>query len=135
MRRLNTFIGSPLERVEDFRFLRGRGQYVDDLAREGLWHAAVVRSQVAHGRIRSIDARAARAMPGVRAVLTAADIARDLGRPVPAIPFRRPLPAILPFAQPVIAQERVRYVGEPVAVVLAERAELAEDAIAGVIVD
>src|SRR2546423_9093235 len=101
MRRLNTFIGSPLERVEDFRFLRGRGQYVDDLAREGLWHAAIVRSQVAHGRLRAIDTRAARAMPGVHAVLTAADI----GLPVPTIPFRRPLPAIMPYAQPVIAHE------------------------------
>ena len=87
MRRLNTFIGSPLERVEDFRLLRGRGQYVDDLARPGQWHAAIVRSQVAHGRIRSIDTGAALAMPGVRAVLTAADI----GPPIPIIPFRRPI--------------------------------------------
>jgi aerobic carbon-monoxide dehydrogenase large subunit len=131
MRRLNTFIGSPLERVEDFRFLRGRGQYVDDLAPAGLWHAAVVRSQVAHGRIRSIDTRAARAMPGVHAVLTAADI----GRPVPTIPFRRPLPEIMPYAQPVIADDKVRYVGEPIALVLADRPDLAEDAIAGVVVD
>src|SRR3954453_7009604 len=131
MRRLNTFIGSPLERVEDFRFLRGRGQYVDDLAPEGVWHAAVVRSSVAHGRIRSIDVRAAQAMPGVHAVLTAG----DLGDPVPKIPFRRPLAEILPFAQPVMAKERVRYVGEPVALVLAEGPELAEDAVAEVAVD
>src|SRR2546423_3558381 len=131
MRRLNTFIGSPLERVEDFRFLRGRGQYVDDLARPGQWHAAIVRSQVAHGRIRSIDTGAALAMPGVRAVLTAADI----GPPIPIIPFRRPIPRMAPYAQPVIAHDKVRYVGEPIAVVRAERAELAEDAIAGVVAD
>src|SRR5438067_1565724 len=116
MRRLNTFIGSPLERVEDFRFLRGRGQYVDDLARPGQWHAAIVRSQVAHGRIRSIDIGAALAMPGVRAVLTAADI----GPPIPIIPFRRPIPRMAPYAQPVIAHDKVRYVGEPIALVLAD---------------
>src|SRR5947209_4156314 len=131
MRRLNTFIGSPLERVEDFRFLRGRGQYVDDLARAGQWHAAIVRSQVAHGRIRSIDTGAALAMPGVHAVLTAADI----GPPIPIIPFRRPIPRMAPYAQPVIAHDKVRYVGEPIAVVLAERAELAEDAVAGVVAE
>ena len=55
MRRVNTLIGSPVERVEDLRFLRGRGQYVDDLNRPGQWHAAIVRSPVAHGRIRSVD--------------------------------------------------------------------------------
>ncbi len=55
MRATNSFIGSPIERVEDLRFLRGRGQYVDDLTREGLLHAAILRSAVAHGRIRSID--------------------------------------------------------------------------------
>ena len=64
MRSVNTFIGSPVERVEDLRFLRGRGQYVDDLDREGQWHAAIVRSPVAHGRIRGIDAAVATAMPG-----------------------------------------------------------------------
>jgi len=126
MRRANTFIGSPVERVEDLRFLRGRGQYLDDLTRAGEWHAAIVRSPVAHGRIRAIDTAAALAMPGVNAVLTAADI----GGPIPTIPFRRPIPAIAPYAQPVIAQAVVRYVGEPLAVVLADAAELAEDAAA-----
>ena len=52
----NTFVGSPIERVEDLRFLRGRGQYVDDIMRDGLLHAAILRSSVAHGRISSIDA-------------------------------------------------------------------------------
>jgi carbon-monoxide dehydrogenase large subunit len=128
MRQVNTFIGSPVERVEDLRFLRGRGQYVDDLDRAGQWHAAIVRSPVAHGRIRSIDTSEAWAMPGVRAVLTAADI----GPAIPTIPFRRPNPTIAPYAQPVIADKVVRYVGEPLAVVLADSAELAEDA-AGVV--
>src|SRR5437588_2266804 len=131
MRSVNTFIGSPVERVEDLRFLRGRGQYIDDLDHEGQWHAVIVRSPVAHGRIRSIDAAAARAMPGVRAVLTAADI----GASIPTIPFRRPNPSVAPYAQPVIAQTVVRYVGEPVALVLAKRAELAEDAAGAVALD
>jgi carbon-monoxide dehydrogenase large subunit len=131
MRRVNTFIGSPVERVEDLRFLRGRGQYLDDLTRAGEWHAAIVRSPVAHGRIRSIDTAAALAMAGVNAVLTAADI----GRPIPTIPFRRANPTIAPYAQPVIAEGSVRYVGEPLAVVLADVAALAEDAAAAVAFD
>lgn len=127
MRSVNTFIGSPVERVEDLRFVRGRGQYVDDLARPDQWHAAVVRSPVAHGRIRSIDIAAALALPGVNAVVTAKDVKADLGQ-LPAIPFRRPSDAIKPYAQPVIADDVVRYVGEPVAFVLADSAGQAEDA-------
>ena len=131
MRSVNTFIGSPIERVEDLRFLRGRGQYVDDLNREGQWHAAIVRSPVAHGRIRAIDSTAAMAMPGVRAVL----IAQDVGPSIPTIPFRRRNPMVEPYAQPVIARDLVRYVGEPVAIVLADDPELAEDAAGAVSVD
>src|SRR5688500_10117903 len=119
MRRVNTFIGSPVERVEDLRFLRGRGQYVDDLIRPDQLHAVIVRSPVAHGRIRTVAAAAALAMPGIHAVFTA----RDIGRPIPTIPFRRPNPTITPYAQPVLADEVVRYVGEPVAVVLADSPE------------
>jgi aerobic carbon-monoxide dehydrogenase large subunit len=124
MKCINTFIGSPVERVEDLRYLRGRGQYVDDLVRAGQWHAAIVRSPVAHGRLRAIDIAAARSMPGVHAVITA----QDLDRPIPKIPFRRPSSEIVPYAQPVLADDVVRYVGEPVAMVLADSAELAEDA-------
>jgi carbon-monoxide dehydrogenase large subunit len=128
VRNVNTFIGSPVERTEDLRFLRGRGRYLDDLNAPGQWHAAIVRSSVAHGRIRAIDAVAALAMPGVHAVLTAADVEK----PIPTIPFRRPNPTIAPYAQPVIAETVVRYVGEPLAIVIAEAAELAEDAAAAV---
>ena len=131
MRNVNTFIGSPVERVEDLRFLRGRGQYVDDLVRPGQWHAAIVRSAVAHGRLRSVDTAAALALPGVHAVLTA----QDLGRPIPVIPFRRPNPTIAPYAQPVLAADVVRYVGEPVAVVLADSPEQAEDGAQAVLLD
>src|SRR5262245_47094004 len=124
MKRINTFIGSPIERVEDLRYLRGRGQYVGDLVRAGQWHAAIVGSPVAHGRLRAIDTVAAMSMAGVHAVVTA----QDLDRPIPKIPFRRPSAAIVPYAQPVLADDVVRYVGEPVAMVLADNAELAEDA-------
>jgi carbon-monoxide dehydrogenase large subunit len=131
MRNVNTFIGSPVERVEDLRFLRGRGQYVDDLTRPGQLHAAIVRSPVAYGDLKSVDATAALALPGVHAVITA----HDIGRPIPTIPFRRPNPTITPYAQPVLADGVVRYVGEPVAVVLADSAERAEDAVQVVALD
>ncbi len=84
--KLNTLVGSPVERIEDLRFLRGRGQYVDDIVRDGLLHAAILRSSVAHGRIRSIDATAALARNGVHAVITAADVLKALGA-MPKIPM------------------------------------------------
>jgi len=132
MRTTNTFIGSPVERIEDLRFLRGKGQYVDDLSPHGMLHAAILRSAVAHGRIRSIDASAALARPGVRAVITAADI----GPTVPRIPLRQePLPVLTRFEQPVIAHGKVRYVGEPIAVVVADSAAIAEDALEAIALD
>jgi carbon-monoxide dehydrogenase large subunit len=130
-RRTNAFVGSPVERIEDMRLLKGRGQYVDDLTRAGLLHAVILRSQVAHGRIRAIDVAAARARPGVVAVITAADIGA-----LPTIPLRQePLPALQQYQQPVIAHRKVRYVGEPLAVVVAESAALAEDALEAILVD
>ena len=129
---INRLIGQPVPRVEDERFLRGRGCYVGDLAVDGLLHAVIVRSPVAHGRLRGIDAEAARALPGVHAVLTAADI----GAEPPTIPVRQePLPSMRGLVQPVVAHDRVRYVGEPVAVVLAETTAIAEDAAALVVLD
>ena len=131
----NAFVGSPVERIEDLRFLRGRGRFVDDLARDDLLHAVILRSAVAHGRIRSIDGSAARARPGVHAVITAADIAASTGA-VPIIPLRQDSsPALKRFEQPVLARDKVRYVGEPVAVVLAENAAAAEDALAAIALD
>jgi aerobic carbon-monoxide dehydrogenase large subunit len=131
-RTTNAFVGSPVERIEDLRFLRGRGQFVDDLARDNLLHAVILRSAVAHGRIRSIDAGAARSRAGVHAVITAADI----GTTIPTIPLRQESsPEFAPFEQPVIAYDKVRYVGEPVAVVLAETAAIAEDALEAIVLD
>jgi carbon-monoxide dehydrogenase large subunit len=132
MRTVNSFIGSPIERLEDLRFVRGRGQYVDDLHRPGMLHAAVLRSSIAHGRIRSIDPSDALKMPGVHAVITAADI----GKPIPHVGMRlTPLPDFEPFAQPVLAHDKVRYVGEALALVLADSAALAEDALEAIAVD
>ncbi len=125
-------IGQPVDRAEDLRFLTGRGQFVDDLKRDGMLHAVVLRSSVAHGRIRAIDAAAARARPGVRAVITAAEIGGD----IPVIPLRLAnLPECKPYFQPVIASDKVRYVGEPLAVVVADSQALAEDALEAIEVD
>jgi aerobic carbon-monoxide dehydrogenase large subunit len=127
----NALVGSPIERVEDLRFLRGKGEYVDDIDRPGQLHAVILRSTVAHGRIVAIDTAAALARHGVRAVITADDIGR-----VPTIPLRQEqLDAFTPFEQPVIATGKVRYVGEPIAVVVAETAALAEDAAEAVAID
>ena len=125
-------VGQPVHRAEDDRFLRGAGQYVDDLEEDGLLHAVILRSSVPHGRIRRIDVSAALAMPGVHAVLTAADI----GDTVPLIPLRlAPMAEYAAFVQPVIATGKVRYVGEPVAVVIADSPALAEDALEQVWLD
>src|SRR5262252_7465594 len=94
----NTFIGIPMERREDLRFLRGRGEYVDDVAMPGLLYAVILAAD----------------MPG--------------GPPI--VPMRlQPLPEFKPFEQPVIAHDKVRYVGEPIAVVLATSVAIGEDAL------
>ncbi len=129
-------VGTPVERIEDLRLLRGKGEYVDDLHPPGLLHAAFLRSSVAHGVIRSIDTSAALKMPGVHGVFTSEDIARGSGGKVPVVSLRlAPLPELEPFGQPVIATGRVRYVGEPLAVVLADSAGQAEDALEVIEVD
>ncbi len=128
----NSFVGSPVERREDLRFVRGRGQYVDDLNADAVLHAVILRSPVAHGRIRSIDPSAALKIAGVHAVITA----RDMPGGPPRIAMRlQPLPEFQPFEQSVVADTRVRYVGEPIAVVLASSAALAEDALDHIVVN
>ena len=110
MRTVNSFIGSPIERFEDLRFLRGRGEYVDDLTRDGMLHAAILRSSVAHGRIRAIDT--ARGAGDCRACMPSSR-RRTSANAIPNVPMRlQPLPEFEPFAQPVIAHDKVRYVGE-----------------------
>ena len=132
MKASNTYIGRPMERVEDLRMVRGRGTYVADVNRPGQLYAVILRSSVAHGRIRSLDVTRALELPGVRHVLTAA----DLGSVVPRIPLRlQPLPELEPFHQPMLADGKIRYVGEPLAVVIADSAPIAEDALEQIDVD
>jgi carbon-monoxide dehydrogenase large subunit len=114
-----------VERVEDLRLLRGRGTFVADLIDSEMLHIVFVRSQVAHGHVRLLDATAARQLPGVHAVLTADDI----GMPIPRLPLRlAPIAGVERFMQPVIAREKVRYVGEVLAIVVAESRATGEDA-------
>ena len=130
MRTVNTLIGQPIERTEDLRLVRGRGTFVADIVREGQLHAVIVRSGIAHGRIRNIDASAALKLAGVHAVITAQDLAAaSPGNAVPRVPLRlQPLPELEPFHQPMLAHDKVRYAGEPVAVVIADTQAIAEDA-------
>jgi aerobic carbon-monoxide dehydrogenase large subunit len=122
----NSYIGRPMERVEDLRMVRGRGTYVADVNRPNQLYAVILRSSIAHGTIGSIDSREALALPGVHHVLTA----RDLGNSVPVIPLRlQPLPQLECFHQPVLADKKVRYVGEPIAVVIADSIAIGEDAL------
>ena len=135
MRTANSLIGSPVERIEDLRFLRGRGEFVDDVLRAGVLHAAILRSSIAHGRIRSIDCSAGLTWPGVRAIFTAADVNQDIGN-VPTITLRQELlEEFKRYQQPVIADKKVRYVGEPIAIVVAETAAGAEDALEAIVAD
>ena len=123
-------VGAPLKRKEDPRLLRGDGRYLADLKAHGMLAAVVVRSPHPHAWIRSVDASAARADQRTLAVLTAADL--------PELP---PLPCIdaeettRPFNQRVLASDKVRYVGEPVAVVVAADRYVAEDLAELVVVD
>jgi carbon-monoxide dehydrogenase large subunit len=122
-------LGRSLNRLEDARFVRGRGRYVDDLTAANALHGIVVRSPHAHARIIAIDVDAARKMPGVAAVLTGADLAADNIGPLPcgvtSIPMAKPL-VVPPYH--ALAGDIVRYVGEPVAFVVAENPERARDA-------
>ena len=122
---MNAFVGQPLERLEDDRLLRGKATFVDDLVFDGMVYFAVLRSPVAHGRIVKIDLTAAKAMPGVVAAFVGADFDS-----LPAIPLRlAPIEGVERFLQRPIARDKVRFVGEPIAVIVADTPELAEDAL------
>jgi carbon-monoxide dehydrogenase large subunit len=112
-----------MPRREDAELLTGRGRFIGDLHRPGMLHAAFLRSPFPHARIESVDAEAARAMPGIHAVLTGADLPEDLGaQPNTHLFGERETPYY------ALARERVRYAGEPVALVVGESPYLAEDA-------
>jgi aerobic carbon-monoxide dehydrogenase large subunit len=124
---LPKLVGQRVKRREDPRLIQGRGTYVDDIKIAGMQHMAFKRSDVAHGRIVSIDISAAQAMDGVEAVFTGAEIAKLLA----------PMPIGTPFPSPdhrAVAVDVVRYAGEPVAVVVAADRYVARDASDAIVV-
>ena len=121
---IQNFIGRSVPRLEDRPLLTGQGRFAADINFPGQWIMRVVRSAVAHGEIKSVDAGGALKLPGVHAVWTHADVAH-----IPPIGFRLTgLKQLEPYRQPVLAQNCVRYVGEPIAVVFADDQYVAEDA-------
>ena len=129
------FIGRSVPRFEDARFLTGRGRYVDDLNLPGQLHAVVLRSPHGHAEIAAIDAGSARHMPGVRGVYTAANLVGDGVGPLPCIAQVATLAPLIVPPRHALAVERVRHVGEAVAVVVAETVEQARDGAAAIEID
>jgi carbon-monoxide dehydrogenase large subunit len=125
-------IGQPLRRVEDRRFVTGHGCYLDDITRPRQAHAYMLRSPHAHARIVSLDAAAAAALPGVLGVLTGADLARDGVGTIPCL--SGVAGAVLP-PHPALVQDRVRHVGDTVALVVAESLAAARDAAEAIAVE
>ena len=130
------FIGARVKRREDPALITGQGQYVADIAPDGLLHLAVLRSPYAHAKINSIDTAAAAAISGVVAIYTAADIAPDLATDLPmAIGPDPQFKALHNPGRPVLAADRVRHVGDAVAVVVAEDRYIAADALQAIWVE
>ena len=129
-------IGQAVTRFEDGRLLRGRGRYHEDVNVPGQAHMVLVRSLHAHAHMRGIDTTEARAMPGVCAVFTAADVGDELGTMKMTLKRKRPDGSPM-FAPPHrgLARDRARYVGDPIALVIADRRAQAEDAAERVRVD
>jgi aerobic carbon-monoxide dehydrogenase large subunit len=127
------YFGAPVTRNEDARLLSGQALFVDDVELPGMLHAAFLRSNVAHAHIRSIDVVAARARPGVVAVYTAADLGAYWA-PGPLLVLPPPIAGITfnQRTQVPLAKDKVRHVGEPLAVVLADSRYIAEDALADI---
>lgn len=129
--------GQRVRRIEDPALVTGRGRFADDVTRPGQLHIAFLRSPHAHAHLRSVDAGAARAMEGVVAVYTGADLVAAGVQPIPPrLPFKRPdgSPATTPPRR-ALAHERVRFVGEAVAAVVAETAAAAVAAVDAIAVD
>ena len=128
-------VGQPVPRSEDSTLVRGAGYYADDVSRPGQVYAVIVRSVVAHGNIRGIDTAAAKAMPGVIAVYTAADLT-DYGPLKSTLPLKnRDGSPIRYTPRPALSGDKVRYVGDAVACVIAETVAQAKDAAEAVVLD
>jgi carbon-monoxide dehydrogenase large subunit len=137
MTAIRSVIGDAPKRREDLRFVTGRGRYLDDLAFDGLAHAVVLRSPHGHALIRDIDLRTAQTAPGVLAVLTAQEAKADGLEPLrPSAEANAQTGEPFAFApQPVLAEVKVRYVGEPVVLIVAETRDQALDAAERVALD
>jgi carbon-monoxide dehydrogenase large subunit len=129
-------VGRRVTRNEDARLLTGRALFVDDVQLPGTLHVVFVRSMVAHGRVKHVDVSAARARPGVVAIFTAADLG-DYNTPGPVLVPPPPVPnhVFNACTERVLATDKVRYVGEPLAMIVALSRYLGEDALADVVVD
>jgi aerobic carbon-monoxide dehydrogenase large subunit len=134
---MTTGIGAPVRRKEDHRFITGAGKYTDDINRPGQTYAVFVRSPHAHARIKSIDTAAAAKMPGVVGILTGADLAADKvgGLICGWMIHNKDGTPMSAGAHPALADGKVRYVGDHVAVVVAETQGQAKDAAEAVVVD
>ena len=129
--------GQPVKRLEDQRLLTGKGQFIDDKPEDGALWLYVLRSPHAHAKIKSIDIEAARAMDGVAAVYTGADLIKDDIGTLPTLAiFKRPdgSPMTVPPRR-LLAHEVVRFAGEPVAAVVASSRALAQSAAEAILVD
>src|SRR5262247_2354234 len=122
-------VGARVFRSEDPRILTGRGRYIDDLVLPGMLHAAFMRSTVPHGRLLSVDVSEARALPGVIAVYTGADMAERSSIGTHQMPGMK-IPSFYS-----LATDKVRYVGDPIAMVVAESRAIAEDAVELIVED
>src|SRR5712671_8097821 len=125
------YIGQPLRRREDLKFVTGKGRYTDDIKSPGMLHMAVLRSPHAHAVIKQVDLSATQASPGVRLALSGADLAGKIGAIVP----NWIIPGTKVPDRPVVAIDRVRFVGECVALVIADTQALAHDAVELIDVD
>lgn len=132
----NRYIGKSVNRLEDFRFLTGNGAFVDDVTLPGQAVMAILRSPHAHARILGIDFSGIHGLPGVIDAFARTEVAAAFGGALPRIPLRlAPFPGFERMLQAPIASDRVRYVGEPVAVVVAENRYIAEDALEEIAVE
>ena len=124
-----SYVGQGLKRLEDPRLVTGKGSFVDDFKLPGMLYAAFLRSPHAHARIRSIDASAARSLPGVLAVVTGEEIAREIGGIPPRTQQEWVMDELEAPELPILAKGKVFYVGEPVAMAVADERYLARDAV------
>ncbi|MFM7419883.1 MAG: molybdopterin cofactor-binding domain-containing protein, partial [Alphaproteobacteria bacterium] len=122
------FSGKSIARLEDARFLTGRGRYVSDIVPPDALHAVVLRSPHAHAVLHEITTAAARTMPGVVGVFTAADLAADDMAPLPCTAVVASVAPMIVPPRPVLATDRVRHLGEAVALLIATSASAARDA-------